>query len=62
MPVTAATREALQAHFGAASLQADPSAYLEQDFSALIETVALAAGMKLTSENKSVKSGLEISE
>ena len=62
MPVTAATREALQAHFGAASLQVDPGAYLEQDFSAVIETVALAAGMKLTSENKSVKSGLEVSE
>ncbi|MEX2318212.1 MAG: NAD(P)-dependent oxidoreductase [Bauldia sp.] len=62
MPVTAATREALQAHFGAASLQPDPGAYLEQDFSALIETVALAAGMKLTSENKPVKSGLEIIE
>jgi 3-hydroxyisobutyrate dehydrogenase len=62
MPVTAATREALQAHFGAASLKQDPAAYLEQDFSALIETVALAAGMKLTSENKPVKSGLEITE
>jgi 3-hydroxyisobutyrate dehydrogenase len=62
MPVTAATREALQAHFGAASLKPDPAAYLEQDFSALIETVALAAGVKLTSENKPVKSGLEIAE
>jgi 3-hydroxyisobutyrate dehydrogenase len=62
MPVTAATREALQAHFGAASLKPDPAAYLEQDFSALIETVALAAGMKLTSENKPVKSGLEVIE
>lgn len=62
MPVTAATREALQAHFGAASLKPDPAAYLEQDFSALIETVALAAGMKLTSENKPVKSGLEVTE
>jgi 3-hydroxyisobutyrate dehydrogenase len=62
MPVTVATREALQAHFGAASLKPDPAAYLEQDFSALIETVALAAGMKLTSENKPVKSGLETSE
>jgi 3-hydroxyisobutyrate dehydrogenase len=62
MPVTAATREALQAHFGAASLKPDPAAYLEQAFSALIETVALAAGMKLTSENKTVKSGLETTE
>ncbi len=62
MPVTAATREALQAHFGAAMLQPDPKAYLEKDFSALIETVALAAGMKLTSENKPVPSGLEVQE
>ena len=62
MPVTAATREALQAHFGAASLKPDPTAYLEKDFSALIETVALAAGMKLTSENKPVPSGLEITQ
>jgi 3-hydroxyisobutyrate dehydrogenase len=62
MPVTAATREALQAHFGAASLQPDPEGYLQKDFSALIETVALAAGMKLKSENKPVKSGLEVAE
>jgi 3-hydroxyisobutyrate dehydrogenase len=62
MPVTAATREALQAHFGAASLKADPAAYLERDFAALIETVALGAGMKLKSENKSVPSGLEVTE
>jgi 3-hydroxyisobutyrate dehydrogenase len=62
MPVTAATREALQAHFGAASLRDDPAAYLEKDFAAVIETVALAAGMKLTSENRNVPSGLEITE
>ena len=60
MPVTAATREALQAHFGAATHKPDPSAYLQLDFAALIETVALAAGMTLTSENKTVLSGLEI--
>jgi len=59
MPVTAATREALQAHFGAASLKADPQAYLERDFAALIETVARAAGLTLTSEGKPVPSGLE---
>ena len=45
MPVAAATREALQAHFGIASLQADPEAYLHKDFSALLETVALQAGV-----------------
>ena len=60
MPVTATTREALQAHFGAASLKDDPQAYLDKDFSALIETVALAAGIKLKSENVPVPTGLEV--
>lgn len=59
MPVTAATREVLQTHFGAATLQKDPQAYLEKDFAALLETMALAAGMKLESENKKVPTGLE---
>src|SRR5690606_4056983 len=59
MPVTAATREVLQGHFGAATLQKDPDAYLEKDFAALLETMALAAGMKLESENKKVPTGLE---
>ncbi len=59
MPVTAATREALQAHIGAAQIQPDPEAYLAADFAALIETVALGAGIKLESENKKVPSGLE---
>ncbi len=59
MPVTAATREMLQSHFGAATLQKDPEAYLQKDFAALMETMALAAGMKLTSENKNVPTGLE---
>lgn len=59
MPVTAATREALQAHFGAATLQPDPQAYLDKDFAAILETLALAAGMKLESENVPVPTGLE---
>jgi 3-hydroxyisobutyrate dehydrogenase len=59
MPVTAAAREVLQSHFGAAMLQPDPQAYLAKDFAALMETMALAAGMKLTSENKKVPTGLE---
>jgi 3-hydroxyisobutyrate dehydrogenase len=59
MPVTAATREMLQAHFGAATLKADPDAYLAKDFAALMETMALAAGIKLTSEEKEVPTGLE---
>ncbi|NWG26698.1 MAG: NAD(P)-dependent oxidoreductase [Pseudorhodoplanes sp.] len=59
MPVTAATREVLQGHFGAAMLKPDPEKYLAGDFAALMETMALAAGMKLTSENKNVPTGLE---
>jgi 3-hydroxyisobutyrate dehydrogenase len=59
MPVTAATREVLQSHFGAATLQKNPKEYLEKDFAALMETMALAAGMRLTSEDKNVPTGLE---
>jgi 3-hydroxyisobutyrate dehydrogenase len=59
MPVTAAAREMLQAHFGVAQLQKNPEEYLQKDFAALLETMALAAGMKLTSENKNVPTGLE---
>jgi 3-hydroxyisobutyrate dehydrogenase len=59
MPVTAAAREVLQGHFGAAMLQKNPEEYLQKDFAALLETMALAAGMKLSSENKNVSAGLE---
>ena len=59
MPVTAAAREVLQTHFGAARLKADPASYLAGDFAALIETMALAAGMTLRSEGVAVPSGLE---
>jgi 3-hydroxyisobutyrate dehydrogenase len=59
LPVTAAAREVLQSHFGAAMLQKNPEEYLQKDFSALAETMALAAGMKLESENKNVPTGLE---
>jgi 3-hydroxyisobutyrate dehydrogenase len=59
MPVTAATREVLQSHFGAAKLQKNPEEYLQKDFSALLETMAIAAGMKLSPENKNVATGLE---
>jgi len=58
MPVTAATREVLQTHFGHAMLQKNPEEYIQKDFAALIETMALAAGMKLTSENEDVSTGL----
>jgi 3-hydroxyisobutyrate dehydrogenase len=59
MPVTAAAREMLQTHFGAATLKLDAQGYLQKDFAALAETMALMAGMKLTSENKNVPTGLE---
>jgi 3-hydroxyisobutyrate dehydrogenase len=62
MPVAAATREALQAHFGAAILKSDPDAYLAQDFAALLETVALAAGLTLQPEHVPVPSGLEAAD
>jgi 3-hydroxyisobutyrate dehydrogenase len=59
MPVTAAAREVLQSHFGAAQLQKNPEEYLQKDFAALAESMALASGMKLESENKNVGTGLE---
>jgi 3-hydroxyisobutyrate dehydrogenase len=59
MPVTAAAREVLQSHFGAATLKPDPDEYLQKDFAALMETMALMAGMQLASENKNVPTGLE---
>ena len=59
MPVTAAAREVLQQHFGAAQLKPDPEKYLGQDFAALLETMAIGAGVKLKPENKQVPTGLE---
>ncbi len=59
MPVTAATREVLQAHLGAAKLRPDAKEYLEKDFATLMESMATASGMKLASENKNVPTGLE---
>jgi 3-hydroxyisobutyrate dehydrogenase len=59
MPVTAATREVLQGHFGAATLKPGRDEYLQKDFAALMETMALLAGMKLQSENKNIPTGLE---
>ena len=59
MPATAAVREVLQSHFGAATLKPRPGDYLQKDFAALMETMALASGMQLQSENKNVPTGLE---
>ena len=59
MPVTAATRELLQAHIGAAMLRPDAEDYLAKDFATLMETMAQMSGMRLTSEKKNVPTGLE---
>jgi 3-hydroxyisobutyrate dehydrogenase len=59
MPVTAAAREMLQAHIGAARLKPDAQTVLAADFAALAETMAQASGMKLESENRKVPTGLE---
>lgn len=59
MPIAAAAREALQAHFGTANLQDDAEAYLQKDFAALLETVALQAGITLESESVVVDNGLD---
>jgi 3-hydroxyisobutyrate dehydrogenase len=62
MPITAATREMFQAHFGVAKTKPDPEAYLAQDFATLFETMALIAGVKLKSENVEVSDGLEVED
>lgn len=62
MPVTATAREAMQAHFGMATLQDDPEAYLQKDFAAILETVALASGVQLESEDSPYPTGLEIKQ
>src|SRR5215510_13567283 len=59
MPVTAATRAILQMHMGNAMAQKNPEEYLSKDFTTLMETMAQASNMKLTSENKQVPTGLE---
>ena len=60
MPVTAAAREVVQMHIGLAKLREEPEKYLALDFAALLETMGLAAGMTMQSENVAVPSGLEI--
>jgi 3-hydroxyisobutyrate dehydrogenase len=60
MPVTAAAREMLQSHIGAARLRADADKVLSADFAALAETMAQASGMRLESEKKKVATGLEV--
>ena len=59
MPVTAAAREMLQSHIGAARLRPDADKVLGADFASLAETMARAAGMELKSEKEPVPTGLE---
>jgi 3-hydroxyisobutyrate dehydrogenase len=59
MPVTAATREVVQAHIGRAATKPNAAEILSNDFAQLAETLAEMSGMKLQSENKTVPSGLE---
>jgi 3-hydroxyisobutyrate dehydrogenase len=59
MPVTAAARQAIQAHYGTAFLKPEGKAYLEKDFAAILETIALQSGLKLEPENVPTPTGLE---
>ena len=59
MPVTAAARQAIQAHYGTAFLKPEGKAYLEKDFAALLETIAMQSGLKLEPENVPMPTGLE---
>jgi 3-hydroxyisobutyrate dehydrogenase len=59
MPVTAAARQAIQSHYGTAFLKPEGKAYLEKDFAALIETIAMQSGLKLEPENVPTPTGLE---
>ena len=61
MPVTAAMREATAGSLWSA-LKSDPSSYLEKDFAALLETVALGNRVKLESENSPYPTGLEVQQ
>lgn len=56
LPVTAATREVLQAHIGAG--RALGLSYAEQDFAALLDSEARGAGIRLSPETVKVDDGL----
>ena len=62
MPVTAAARQAIQAHYGTAFLKPEGKAYLEKDFAALLETVAMQSGLTLKPEGVPMATGLETEE
>tara|TARA_Y100000590_G_scaffold459578_1_gene617013 strand:- start:45 stop:995 length:951 start_codon:yes stop_codon:yes gene_type:complete len=60
MPVTAATRQAVQQHSGRVERIAKDN--LEKDFGMILETVADGAGLSLESENVPIPTGLETEE
>jgi 3-hydroxyisobutyrate dehydrogenase len=59
MPVTAATREIVQAHIGRATTRQDNKNILARDFAQMAETLAEYSGMTLKSEGKDIPTGLE---
>ncbi len=59
MPSTAAVREQLHAYIGSTNVLPQFKGYLQKDFAALAEAMAISAGIELKSENKKVPSGLE---
>ena len=60
MPVTAATRQAVQQHSG--RIERISKENLEKDFGMLLETVADGAGISLEPENVPIPTGLETEE
>lgn len=58
LPVTAATREVVQAHIGHAVTMREDG-YLEKDFATLLEFEAALSGLTLASENAPLSDGLE---
>tara|TARA_B100000575_G_scaffold291585_1_gene297884 strand:- start:867 stop:1817 length:951 start_codon:yes stop_codon:yes gene_type:complete len=60
MPVTAATRQAVQQHSGRIERMAKEN--LEKDFGMLLESVADGAGITLQPENVPIPTGLEVEE
>ena len=59
MPITSATRDVLQGHMGRAATKPNGDEILANDFAQMAETMAELSGMKLVSEDKDVKTGLE---
>ena len=60
MPVTAAAREMLQSHIGAARLRPDADKVLAADFAALAETMARAAGMTAREREQARPDGIGV--